>query len=596
MKRIIKLISIFLLGFGLAVSIFGHLFPSKLVAQSPQTIQLLQKGIDLYEGEQYQEALILWNNALIQESDRLSKSLILSNLSLTYQNLGRWQEAERTINQSSEIINSFSTETATYREIKAKVLNTKASLQWSRGNFAEAVTIWGLAAENYLEVADTENALKCQLNQAKALQAAGLSNKAKIKLEQIHQELTLTENPQLKITGLQYLGNVLRKVGDLQRSEIVLQESLHLAESNDTLLELANTERALSDSYLATNQPELADKYGKNAIANYQKAFNSGNNLEAGLNKLSFAVSLGKWSDINVLIPQISQSLESLPFNRAGIYARLNFIRSLSCLKEIEENHNLACVSKVRQDKLQQLLAQEKPDIETPNWEQITRDIEIIIKQATDSKTKSYAIGELGRLYELQQQWQLAQNYTQQALLTLEGIDAPEISYRWQWQLGRIYQQRENIPEAVSAYSTAIKNLKSVRSDLLITNSEAQFSFRDNIEPIYREFVDLLLKNNQDREVSQENLEQAIQSIDTLQLTEVENFLNCDLGSAVRVKLTTNNLDDVDAKAGFIYPIILRDRLEVIFKLPGQPLRYHTNFVSQATVEQNTQETQKSNS
>ena len=103
--------------------------------------------------------------------------------------------------------------------------------------------------------------------------------------------------------------------------------------------------------------------------------------------------------------------------------------------------------------------------------------IEVAIQQAPDSQTKSYAIGSLGKLYESQQQWQLAQNYTQQALLTIEGIQAPEIRYRWQWQIGRILKQQGNIPEAIAAYSAAIENLQSVRSDLLIVNSEVQFSF-----------------------------------------------------------------------------------------------------------------------
>ncbi len=590
MNRIVKLIAVFLLGYSLAVFISSHLFPSKLVAQSPQVIQLLQQGIELYEAEQYDEAVKVWNTTLTKEPEQLSQALILNNLALAYQNLGRWQEAETAISISLEILNDLDLTTPTHTEILAKAFNTQGYLQWLKGNFDEAISNWEVAAGNYLKIGDSKNAIKCKLNQTKALQAAGLSSKAKAILKQIEQGLAQTSNIQLKVTGLRHLGNVLRNVGDLKQSETVLQSSLSLSESPATLLELGNTERALSNSYLATNQPELADKYAQAAIAHYQQAFNSGNNLKAGLNQLSLLISLGKWSNIDFLIAQIDRSLESLPYSRAGIYARLNFVRSLSCLKEIEDKNNLACVSKMRREKLKQLLAQQKPDIKTPEWQQIARDIEAVIQQASDSKTKSYGIGELGKLYESQQQWQLAQNYTEKALLTIEGIQAPEIRYRWEWQLGRILKQQGNIPEAISAYSAAIENLKSVRSDLLIVNLEVQFSFRDNIEPIYRELVDLLLQRDRAGGVSQENLEQAIQSIDTLQLAEVENFLNCDLSSTLKVDRSTKNIGDVDANAGFIYPIILEDRLEVIFKLPGQPLRYHTNFVAQTTVKQTLRE------
>ncbi len=584
MSRIIKLITIFLLVLLLNIAVSINLFSPQLIAQTPQTISSLQRGINLYEAEEYQEALEVWNTALTQEQDRLTKALILNNVALASQNLGYQQNAETAISKSLEILNSLDIETKTYTQIKAKALNSQGYLQWLQGNYKNAITSWNLATHNYLKVEDIENSIKCQLNISKALQASGFSSKAKETLEQVYQQLSQSSNPRLKATGLQYLGNVLRKVGELQQSETVLQESLSLFTTADTLLELGNTEKALSDSYLATNQPELADLYGKNAIANYQQAFNSGNNLKAGLNLLSFAIFLGKWSDIKALIPQISQSVESLSFSRTGIYTRLNFIHSLSCLKQIQDNNNLACVSKIRQDKLKQILTQQKPNIKTPNWKQIARDIEIIIAKAPDSKTKSYSMGELGKIYESQQQWQLAQNYTRQALLTLESIYAPEISYRWQWQLGRILKQQGNRTSAIAAYTAAINNLKSVRSDLLIVNSEAQFSFRDNTEPIYRELVDLLLQ--EDGEVSQTYLEQAIESIDTLQLAEVENFLNCDLGSTVQLEYSTKKIAEIDPNAGFIYPIILEDRLEVIFNLPGQPLRHHTNFVEQASVKQ----------
>ncbi len=589
-KKIYKFITICLLAISLTIVFSIYSLPSKSVAQSSSSIELLQQGIKLYETEQYKESIKVWQTALNQNFQPLSKALILSNLSLSYQKLGNWQEAEQAIISSLEILNSLDITTDTYAEILAKALNTEGSLMWLKGNFSEAVSAWDLAASNYLKVGDTENLIKCKLNQAKALQAEGLSSKAKEILEQIGQELNKTPDSQLKATGLRYLGNVLGKVGDFRASETVLQSSLAISESSDTLLELGNTERALSDSYLATNQSELADKYAEAALDHYQQAFNSGNNIQAGLNQLSLAISLGKWSDIAFLIPKINQSLKPLVNSRVGVYTKLNFVRSVSCIKEIQDNHNFACVSKIHQEKLKQLLAQQKLDIKNPDWSEIAVDIKNIIKQAPDSKTKSYGIGELGKLYESQKKWQLAQNYTQQALLAIEGIEAPEIRYRWQWQLGRILEQQKDISEAIAAYSAAIENLKVVRNNLLIVNPEVQFSFRDNIEPIYREFVDLLLQHDRGKKVSQENLEQAIQSIDTLQLAEIENFLNCDFGSSLQLNSSIKNIEYIDANTAFIYPIILQDRLEVIFKLPGQPLKYHTNFVAQATVEQTIRE------
>lgn len=601
MKKIVRLLAISILGCTLAVVISIGFFSTKSVAQLPQSIDLIQQGAKLYQAEQFKQATRVWNLALSKSEEALSKSLILSNLSLAYQSLGEWQAADRAISQSLAILEDLDPTNQTYTEILAKALNSQGHLQWLQGNYSDAIATWDLAATNYWQAEDTINTLKCQLNQVKALQASGLSSNAAEKAEKIYQNLENIDNPELKSIGLQYLGNVLRSVGNLQKSATVLQKSLSILETPDTLLELGNTEKALSDNYLATNQLELASQYTQAAITHYQQAFEQGNNLQAGLNYLNSAIAIGKWSDISILIPQINRAIANLPATRSNIYARLNFASNLNCLREIQEHDRLQCVASLRQEQLKQTLAANRPQIDLPNAQAITQAVETAIKQAIDVKTKSYALGELGKLYESQAQWQLAKQLTQQALLTLERIQAPEIRYRWQWQLGRILKQQGNITGAIASYSAALNDLKSVRSDLLVVNSEVQFSFRDRTEPVYRELVDLLLKSDNSNnsstdntsEISQAYLEQAIQTIDTLQLAEIENFLNCDLASVssnVRIVGDTQNIEQIDSSAGFIYPIILKDRLEVILKAPGQPLKHHTTYVPQPEVEQSIRE------
>ena len=597
MKNVVKLLAISVLGCILAIVFSISFFPVKSVAQDPSQIKLIQQGINSYNAEQFNQAAQAWNQALSTEENLLSKSLILSNLSLAYQSLGQWQKAEKTISQSLETLEKLDATTQAYTEILAKALNSQGHFQWLKGDYSNAIATWDLAATNYWQAGDTANTIKCQLNQIKALQASGLSSKAAKKADTIYQNLADSSNPELKSAGLQYLGNVLRSVGNLQKSAQVLQESLAILETPATLLELGNTEKALSDSYLTTNQLQLASQYSQTAISHYQQAFNSGKNLQAGLNYLNLAIALGKWSDISTLIPQIEQSVSSLPATRSNIYLRLNFAHNLSCLQEIQERNNLSCVGTLPQEQLTQILSSDKPNIEIPSSQEITQAIEIAIKQASDAKTKSYATGELGSLYESQQQWQLAKQFTQQALLTLEGIQAPEIRYLWSWQLGRILKQQGNLLGAIASYSSAIDDFKLVRSDLLVINSEVQFSFRDRTEPLYRELVDLLFKSESLKKnstsstsaTSQAYLEQAIQTIDTLQLTEVENFLNCDLASVSssrRLDRNTQNTEQIDSQAGFIYPIILKDRIEVIFKAPGQSLKHHTTYIQKEKVEQ----------
>lgn len=173
----------------------------------------------------------------------------------------------------------------------------------------------------------------------------------------------------------------------------------------------------------------------------------------------------------------------------------------------------------------------------------------------------------------------MARELTEQALLMAEAIDAPEMTYRWQWQLGRILQAQGDRENAIIAYQEGVKTLKSISGDLAI-NPEVQFSFQEKVEPVYRELVNLLLQPDREGNVSQENLNRARNAIEDLQLAELNNFFRQDCLQAQAV-----SIDEVDRQAAVIYPIVLPDRLEIILSLPQQPLRHYPISVSAEQLE-----------
>ncbi|MEW6498123.1 MAG: CHAT domain-containing protein, partial [Cyanobacteriota bacterium] len=198
-------------------------------------------------------------------------------------------------------------------------------------------------------------------------------------------------------------------------------------------------------------------------------------------------------------------------------------------------------------------------------------------------RAESYTLGRLGQLYEQTQQWQEAKRLTQEALSLTQAIRTPEIAYQWQWQMGRLLKATGNKPEAIASYTEAVNTLQSLRQDLVAINQDVQFSFRENIEPVYRELVDLLLQNTPSisQEQRQKNLSSARETIEALQLAELANFFR-----EACLDTQPQPIDRIDPTAAVIYPIILRDRLEVIVSLPGQTLRDHTTNLSQAQVEE----------
>ena len=48
--------------------------------------------------------------------------------------------------------------------------------------------------------------------------------------------------------------------------------------------------------------------------------------------------------------------------------------------------------------------------------------------------------------------------------------------------------------DAIDYYSEAVDTLNTLRTDLVALNPDIQFSFREQVEPVYRELVGLLLR------------------------------------------------------------------------------------------------------
>ncbi len=571
---------------------------SDVSSQTSNAQGLLQKGIELYEAEQFSEAIGVWNQAasgFLNQGDNLNQALVLRYLSLAYQHLGQWKEAEEAIAQSLKLLDNQknTANTQAYLDVFAKALNTQGRLQSAKGQWSEALETWKRAATTYEKAGNKTGVIGSLINHAQALQALGLSTQAEAELVHIEQILQQQSDPDLKATGLQNLGQALRRVGNLRKSHEVLQKSWQVAKEfqlskalGSTLLELGNTERALGNRAIAIGKAEDEQKHSQAALDFYQQAANSPTlRLQSQLNLLSLLVDMGKWSEAAKLQPTIQQLLANLPPSQTTIYAQLNFARSLTCLNPDVDIEAISCNSHERQEKLKEHLAEQSPTTTPPSSQEIGQILATAVQQARslkDPRAESYALGQLGGLYEMTQQWSAAQDLTQQALLLAEEIQSPDIRYRWEWQLGRLWERQGDRKRAIAAYKEAVKTLKSIRSDLLTINSDVQFSFRDNVEPIHRKLVDLLLSTEGNSQPSQTDIKEAMEVIDSLQLAELENFLSCNLSQTVQLN---QDGDKVDQTATFIYPIILEDRLEVIAKLPGQSLKHYATAVKRAEVE-----------
>ena len=519
---------------------------------SPTPSNLLQQGKRLYEAGQFaQAAEVLQRAAANFEADGepLMEAIALSNLSLIHQQLGNWQQATAAITRSIDLLQDTQIKTASETApLLAQALDIQGQLQFALSNPQNALTSWQQAAELYAGLDNQTGEIRSRINAASALQALGLYRQAQKTLKSAIEQLHSQPDSTLKVEGLRNFGNVLRVVGELERSRQVLEQSLAVAQKiqspdfSNVLLALGKTAQVQQDSQAAL------DYYRKSATA----ATSSASQVEAQLYQLSLLVE-SQSPAASPLWQQINERLADLPFSQTTVYARIFLAQSL-----IEIRKNYATNLPAKQD-IAQILIQAVQQA----------------KELEDKRATSSALRYLGSLYELTGQEDEALALTEEALWLAGETQVPELAYPMQWQLGRLLKRQGDTQGAIAAYTEAVQNLQFLRGDLVTISSDVQFSFREEVEPVYRQLADLLLSQD---ETSQANLYSARSLIESLQLAELVNYFreNC---------LVIKSADFVDQKAALFYTILLDDRLEIILSLPGQELRHYPASATPKQVE-----------
>ena len=535
----------------LAIAILIVLIPVRTasvfsaVTPAAKMESLLQQGRELYDRQQYSDAVQILQQAVSgfeALGDRQGKAIALSNLSLVYQQQGQWQLAEEAVAASLNLLPTLASDLdSASAQILAQTLNVRGRLKLKQGKSQAALNTWQQTTELYRQLKDATGIIRSQINQAQAMGDLGLYFQAEKILTKTAQQLQDNSNPTLKAIALRSLGGVYRATGNLTKSRQTLEQSLAVATANklptgDIFLSLGNTARAQGKSQAA--------------LAFYQEATSNASDtlshIQGQLNQLRLIVDRNPQA-ARQLATAIESQIKDLPPSRQAVYARINLVENWQRLR-----------SGVDKDvfdpsKLIDILTEAQQEAEALG----------------DTSAISYALGNLGEIYAQSGQSPRAMDITQQALYLAQVVNQPHITYLWQWQLGRLQKAAGQTTEAIASYTKAVNTLQNLRSNLAALDPEVQDDFRVKVEPVYRQLVDLLLES----EPTQANLASARQTIESLQLLELENFFR---QACLEPKSEIDAIADSSNSAeAVIYPIILPDRLEVIVKLFQQNQLVH---------------------
>ena len=561
---------------------------------------LIQQGQAQYQAGQYAAAAqsLGQGAATFHNSGQLlAEARTLGLQVLALEKLGRWSAAHAAIDQSLLLIKDLRRPGALQPNliaelnlVEAQVLSSLGQLVRSQGDAKTALTTWQSAELLYQQENDSVGVLGSRINQIKALETLGFYRRAEQRLAEVSSQIEALPESPLKARGLLSLGTLLRLEGQLQASEETLKQGVAIVQSqqqpqlqSQLLLSLANTERLQASRARSQNlartrsaQEDSTAAYLQSALSHYETAEkltrDSVERAQIQLNHFSLLLDTKMGADSNLdaaLNTQVSTAalqkrakqmfelLSQLPVSRRSIYAKVNFIQQLMRLQQSQVALSTkGLVGGLSTDRLVSFL------------QQTVRESQ----QLDDGRAQSYALGTLGHWFEIQGNGVEAKSLSQQALIEAERFNASEIAYQWQWQLGRILQTNAEATaerslqsaskvdsEALDYYRAAYSTLNVLRSDLVTLSPDIQFSFRERVEPVYRELVELLL-----REPQEEQLFEARHVIEDLQLAELDNFFR-----DACAQVQSISIDDVDPNAAIVYPIVLEDRLEIILKLPG---------------------------
>lgn len=384
--------------------------------------------------------------------------------------------------------------------------------------------------------------------------------------------------PTARLSALMGKGEALRALGRYPESAAVLDEALELAAGLRDNAAQAAILNGLGNIALATNRPQEAEKHLSAALELAQKPerpdllaaiHNNLGNLKSAreqhqeaLAAYRLAAEFGRQASRPLLEAQAlgnaaRAAMAAGNAKDAGTLAQ--DARRLAA--SLEDSHDKAfLLLSLGQFHVRQ------SGTDAPQFAHQALGEALRVADAIgDARARSYALGYLAQLYERQGRDADARELDRRAIAALQQLNAPEIAYRWYWQLGRLKNRQQDFDGAVADYRLAVHHLQSIRADLPVTSAAGQSSFREVLGPLYFELADLLLQRaaaTTDKDRKQGLLREARNTIELSKAAELQDYFQDSCVAAQQSRL--GQAAGIGTGVAVIYPILLPDRLELL--------------------------------
>jgi filamentous hemagglutinin family protein len=191
--------------------------------------------------------------------------------------------------------------------------------------------------------------------------------------------------------------------------------------------------------------------------------------------------------------------------------------------------------------------------------------------KANDLRLLSYALGNLGSLYQLEGRLNEALLLTRRALRKAEVAQAPDSIYRWHWQEAQLLRKQGQLKQAIDAYHRSISIIEASQQATLVRYDSVDNYFQELVAPVYLELVDTLFElhtETTDQSTEQQLLLQARATVERLKSAELKNYFRDEC--VLKFAAEQQSLESISEATAVVYPIVLPGRLELLLSLSDQ--------------------------
>jgi CHAT domain-containing protein len=405
--------------------------------------------------------------------------------------------------------------------------------------------------------------------------------------------------------ALAHAAQASESLGQISQALQQLELALTLAQQTGNRALMASVMGSLGRSYLASRKPDAAAEYLTQALT-MARADNDRRLIAAIHNDLGIT-HVAQQHDADALASFVSSAQEAqevgdrpltvrASINAARMAMKLNqpdnarnwLDHAFDTLKDFKPSHDKA-TNLIQVGLGYQQLRASMPAMNAPlllRAAGVLLEATTIAEQIGDARTRSYAEGYLGHLYETEHRYDESLQLTRRAVFSAQSANAPESLFRWQWQLGRLLAATSKLDEAIASYDHATTTLRPIRIEVASAWGNDSFSGEDSVRALFFELADLLLHRASltgDLEGAEQYLLRARDAIETYKAAELRDYFRDDCVDTLQARIT--KLDQLAAGTAVVYPIIFADRLELLISLPNG-LKRLSIPVSSATLTQ----------